>query len=828
MSDFPRLNSFRTKHAIGTISQWGEVKKKTKEKVSPKSKESNTTASHENPVTQFRGGRGRGTPDTGRGGRGRGTDRGRGSARGTRAGHAGTNGVRPVKSEANAASTDATSGWASSWDTQNESTALDASWENITPESVPAAVSEPAKPSSKPDGTRSWASMFAKPKATPPPPKSEPVPNPAETATSASLEPETDPSVTNVEGLPPPIEVEEIPSTPLVSHPDASDAADLTPPADQLTETNLEQLPDSSNPPPTATAASTAASTVDPRSAGTPLQPFPGKVRPPMGGYATTAWKATNANRSASFQRKVQEQHEAVVMPGKHGIDRATVQFGSMGLGDSSEDVDSERGEDPETRAQPPQHSPVAPRASLPSAPPQQPPFTAQAPNVEPQAAPRQAPGLPPLSHSQQDQPLTTESLANQSDYGYKQFNDRYGNQAPQPGFPQKSFEPFGQQAQGATSDAYPSSSQAPQLVPGTTAGHESSSFYSSDNQRNTYQNNLYGNYQPSQEPGSSQQRAGTVFGTSAGPQSSQYATSHGQPGRFNQEQNSGHSTPNLALPGQPPMNQPHQMPHGQHGGQHSGYYGGYPYAGYNSYSPMNYMNQPNTHLYGRDRLPFDDVRRYDDQFLSQNHPQYGYGGSQGGYGGFGSGGKQGMYGGHHQGYGISPQASYDQHSSSPANSGAFGSQLPSSGRDATAPSSLSNYGRSGSTQPAENQQQFPGSGAGSHSNVSDVFGRSGSGFQGHSQGLGGGNDENLRYNDTSKVQGPSPSHSQPGRPGSAANQQGQSGYGGYPQGSQYGGGPGGMNHQSGGHSQPNYGYGGNFGNFYGNNNRGGWGSYGH
>ena len=53
-------------------------------------------------------------------------------------------------------------------------------------------------------------------------------------------------------------------------------------------------------------------------------------------------------------------------MPGNREVDRAAVQFGAFNLnGSGDEDVDGER-EEPETRAQPPQHSPVAPELHFP------------------------------------------------------------------------------------------------------------------------------------------------------------------------------------------------------------------------------------------------------------------------------------------------------------------------------------------------------------------------------------------------------------------------------------------------------------------------------
>lgn len=629
-----------------------------------------------------------------------------------------------------------------------------------------------------------------------------------------------------------------------------------------------------------------------------------------MGGYATSAYKATGLpGRSASYQRKILEQQEAVVMPGKHAVDRTAVQFGSMGLNGNTEDldVDSDR-EEAETRAQPPQHSPIAPRAALPPAPQQQ-SFPPQLPVSEPLATPRQAPGLPPVSQQAAHQPTQhtpaeqTSQPSSQSSHPYSQFNNRYGTQAGQQEASapaQKAYEPFGQQIQQPQHqyDSYPASSQAQaqaqtqgatplhqsqsHLGAYSSAANETSSYYTSDTQRNAYQN-YYGSYgqhsqQSPQDAGASQQRIGSAFGASGGEQTSQNVGNQTQNpqaryGQAGETQTSGNSTPNPSIPSQQP--QPQQTHHmiQQHGqGQAGGQQGGYPYGPYFA-SPYYaaYMNQVSNHLYGRERPMFDDVRRYDDQYLTHN-PQFGYGGNHGAYGSGPAGGatgKQGVYGQPHQGYGISPQTSYDQHSSSPANVGAFGHQghqqsAPS--RDGAISGSLTSYGRSGSAQPSESQQQYTNSSTGNYGNVPDVFARSSSGFPGQSQGHGhqqinqsGTSDDSVRgYGDPSKVTGgPSPALGQPGgRPGSATNNvQGQAGlppsqsqsgqsqqtYGGYPnhmnhqmhgqQGSQYGAGPGalGAHHQFGAQNHQGSGYGaygaGFSGSYYGGgNNRGGWG----
>lgn len=159
---------------------------------------------------------------------------------------------------------------------------------------------------------------------------------------------------------------------PVLSEPDA-----VLPPPDDLTETNLEQVVDVSNPPATDTARSTTADSWDPRqspvsSSATPIsaahQQHQTDRSAASSGFATSALKAT-AERSArvpSLQRRVLDQEEPVRMPGNREVDRAAVKFGAFSLNDGEEDVDGER-EEPETRAQPPAESPVAhPRASLP------------------------------------------------------------------------------------------------------------------------------------------------------------------------------------------------------------------------------------------------------------------------------------------------------------------------------------------------------------------------------------------------------------------------------------------------------------------------------
>ena len=821
----------------------------------------------------FKGGRGRGGSDNSRGSRGRGGDRGRGAPRGARGGSAAPGSRAPkVDKTPPAPTTDST------WDTgpikseeavggwdqpTSDSNTLDSSWEHVQPaDAIPTP--EAPKPSSKPDGTRSWASLM-KPKPPTVPQVSKPTPSqePPEQPVSAT-------TAADMQGLPPPAPVDvaaETANTPPLSAVGSSEPTlEITPSKDELTETNVEQITDTSAGPVSMTAASTVASN-DVRSAvdsGTPLLPsHQPTLRPPMGGYATSAYKATGMpGRSASFQRKILEQQEAVVMPNNHAVDRAAVQFGSMGLNGTADDGDAESDrEEAETRAQPPQHSPVAPRASLPPVP-QQEVVPSQIPVAEPQPTPRQAPGLPPVNQQQAFPPKPTAEHSSQQGF-YSQFGTRYAAQTPQePAQPtQKPYEPFGSQIQPSQHqfDGYPTASQAPSHAPGlSSAPNDSSAYNTSDNPR--YQNYFHNYAQPQQsnQEGGSQQRAGSAFGASMAEPMPSYAAAQAQhqQGRYGQAadaQNSGHSTPNPSLPGQlVNPQQSHlmqQQSQAQGGGQHGFSHGGYPYYGGSPYYAQ-YMNQDSNPRYGGGRPMFDDARRYDDQYM-QHNAHFGYGG-QSGYGGGpfgGAGGKQGMYGQLHQAFG---QTGYDQHSASPANVGGFGQQHTAPSRDATS-SNLGAYGRTGSAQPNEGQSQF--SGAGGYGNISETYSRSQqqSGYPSQSAGLGhqqssGAEDSVRPFSDASKAPGTGPSPALGQRPGSTANQgqsnmppqpnqhgQGGQAYGAYPgqmgqQSSQYGAGQ----HQAAGQSQAAGGYGGGYGGgggfgggYYGSGGRGNWGNYG-
>ncbi|KAJ9649529.1 RNAPII degradation factor [Coniosporium apollinis] len=861
----------------GNVSQFSEVPKKTKDRSRSKVKEG-FTAGADTATASSRPARGRGGPDSARGARGR-PERGRGGFRGGRGGtQTAANGARPTSGPTSVPTTDSTA-WETSaptegkendaWDTSAAANtgeaAPEAQWGSTAASTAtPATASEGQKSSLISEGgaKKTWASMFAKPKPAPAAPKVAAMAPPlAEVGLPPTVEvPEVQEDAAQVdvepEALPVPPVADEAPEmeppTTAVEPPQATPEAEieeaalqLTPSKDELTEDNLEHLPDASVPAPTETAASTVASSRD-IGVATPLPPGqqPPISRPPMGGFATSAFKATGApGRSASFQRRIMEQQEAVVMPGNHAVDRAAVQFGSMGLnGDADLDVDDDR-EEPETRTQPPQQSPAAPRASLPPAT-RQPSLPSEAPVQDTLPTPKQA-GLPPVPQQQQQtaqqhspqNTLGAQVMPQQTPHGGPQYS-QYGRydqpilpseqSAPLP----KAYDPFSQQTSRQSHlESYPSQqqSQIQQQTPSQLGGFSSappdhSSYYTSDQTRNAY-GNFYGagygqqGNTSQQDAGASQQRTGSAFGTSAG--DSAYPTSQSQQvqSRYGEAQNSGHNTPNPTLAAQQHTGAQsqqaqhlHQQPYGQ-----SGYgYGGYPnHPYYNSPYYAAYMNQSAQHGYGG---PF--------------------------------GGKGGMYGQPHHGYGMSPQTSHDQYSSSPA-AGGFGASSMH-GRDTGLTGGLGEYSRSGSTQPTQISSQDA-----RYSGMSDPFGRSASGFPGQSQGYGqqqsahqGGTDPSdaLKPFGSDAKSGPSPSAlGQPGRPGSATNntpgvgsqsglpppQSHQQGFGGYPghlgggQGSQYGGFGGLGAHQSSAQNNQAGGYGGygsGFSNYGGSYGRGGWG----
>lgn len=831
-----------------------------------KAKEPQTTIPTESPAAPVRGGRGRA----------RGGDRGGRGGRGGRAG-AHTNGTRGAEKPAAAvapspaiaattSATPATTGDKATWSAIAEGTG--AKTEQPTggqatttttaatavPAAAAAATSAPApesvvdkskdnapKPSGIPEGTKKgWASLFAKPAPPPPQPKpaAAPAPPPAAAPEPASEKkaPKPEPEPTPAATAPAPVERGPEPVIPKAAAPPLAEApgstpattTNVTPPRDDLTKTNLEQIPDASQSAPTATVASNMGSTLD-QATATPSRATPST-------YAANTARQTGGGRAPGFQRRVMEQQEAVVMPGNHAVDRAAVQFGSMGLngdaaGTGADQLDENR-EQAETRAQPPQHSPVAPRASLPPTLAQQ-QQQHQHQQQQPQAMPtemaaptvaRPAPGLPPVPQ------------LNAADNSFADFA-RYTDA-------QKPYDPFSQQVtQPQPQPQEPFANQAPIQPTGsatTTAASEYSPFYAVD-QRLPY--NYYGAYGQAQDANVAQ-RAAAGFGGVSGAevQQPQIPTATTQPpSRYGHVDaaaaapNSGHATPNPTLPGAAAAQTPTAAQHmpGQTAAAAHSYGYGYPY--YTNPHYATYMSQMNQqHQFGRNRPMYDDARRYDDHYM-QHNTQYGYGNQYGPYSK-----AAGMYGQPH-----AAAFSYD-HASSPA-AASFSQAMP--GRDSV-------YGRTGSAQPSEAQQTAAAAaaaagGANAFGGGMDVFGRTPAGF-GQSQPISQQppvSAEETKSFDTPKAGGPSPSLAQANRPGSATNsgpgqpqaqtglpplqaqQQGQQGFGAYPHLNPPYGSLGGL----GGHQAANHqaaagygGYGGGFANYYGNTARGWGGNYGH
>lgn len=916
MSACPRLPT-PSDQCTGVVSQFSEVPKKAKDR--SRSKVPDHGASND-AAPVLRGGRGDGSRrggDSVRGGRGRGADRGRGGFRGGRGGAAASASRGPAASIPTTES--------SAWDTPSAGPDTKENAQAAEPATAAPEPQEPAAPAEPPKKT--WASMFApvaakiapvlpKPVAELLPEEIQPAPAPStetpahEAPQEPSVQADATPTPPTAEDAheEPPTTIEETPkSTPELSEKASATEVDIAPSKDELTVENVEHLPDESHPPPTETAFSTVASSKDIGSVGvatpvaTPLQAPIG--RPALGGFATSALKATSgSHRSASHARKLVEQQEAVVMPSNHAVDRAAVQFGSLNLSGNVSDLDvDEDREEAETRTQPPQHSPVTqPRASLPPAPRQAAPQAESQPE-EPVPTPKQAPGLPPVP---QQQPISQESPSHtamqpqgsQSSQPYNQFG-RYGqtgipSEAAAP--PQKPYDPFGQQIPQSNQYDYPGQQSQAQSQPGAFSSapdNFGSQYLTSEQQRSAYQNYYQGygqhNVQSQQEAGSAQQRTGSAFGSgpndSSFPQSQhsqqvrpslndsnssfsyeqlsdpashkpyhvhsgvsqqillderlggvgsertvvdmglqswerQISDEHKQTqSRYNDAQNSGHNTPNPTSSGQHPSGPAsqgqHMHQHSQQGGQ-QGHTGGYPYNHpyYGSPYYANYMNQ------------------------------FGGYGQQGGYGSFG----KGMYGQPHH-YGMSPQSSYEQHSSSPANAGGFGASSTHE-RGSGLGGGLGEYGRTASST---SQNHSSVAGAGGFGGLPDVFGRpqayshqsSYGQQQGGQQGL---TDDSLKPFGDSKSGGPSPSAlgAQPGRPGSATQntpgqgaqggpqQSHQQGFGGYPThlggNNQYAG-LGGLGHQGAGshqqqQQQTGYGNYGGFGGYGGSYSRGGWG----
>lgn len=880
---------------LGSISQWGEVSKPKKERAKPKGKSDTfTTTTAEFAPSGPRPARGgRAVPEGGRGGRGRATERGgRGGARGKSSAPA-VNGTRHKDSSELSVPTEEWNAW------DNNKTA-EAS-EHAAPEAAePAAPAAPvtasaAKPAPSPENApKTWASMLRQSTAPKPAPKPKeaPVPKPAE----APIEPLPPAEPEPVEPEPPVVEKEPTPEpeeepapapaaeVPTVVVPEVA----LPPSKDQLTETNLEQITDTSQPAPTGTARSEATDSWDPRAqapsaTATPLsasQQQHQTQRAPSSGYIATATKATErtATRTPSHPRRILEQREAVRMPGNRDqVDRAAVQFGAFSLnGPIDDDIDGDR-EEPETRPQPPEDSPVAhPRTSLPPAQPAPVPeaFPVQKPatlpptgpagmgfplyyvpsqtyvtDSAPAAAPTASSQVPPTAPSQGTSysPPLYPQLYEQSLMNYapaavqpptapsaqQQFG-RFGQPVPQePASFQatKQFESFGQQQQATATAAqnqfeggFPGQAQPaqPQAAgqPGgafSSAPSDFSSYYTADQGRNAY-NSYYVGQGFSQQQGAQGQQESSQSQRPFGGYNAQQADNLSQYPQSGAQGRfgSGSATDNQASAATtqgPSATQGQAVPTAQ--GQTHG------------------QQQP--HDYPYNNHPYY-TNPYYSNYMSYQNSAYGQGGYGAPYG-------KGALGYQPNQYGMSPQGPH-AYGTSPA--GAFGQSTLH--RESGVGGGLGDYARGASAQSGQ-QQGLGGSGFGG---MHDTFGR-GSAYQ--SQGGQGFNapgpqagsvpsaaDDLKPFGDSKATGGPSPSLGAAARPGSAANnapsqtglpppqsaqQGGLSGIGGYGypshlqghglHGSQSGAGGYGMSASGGQGHQSTYGAGG-----YGNQSYGG------
>ncbi|KAF5671790.1 hypothetical protein FHETE_4003 [Fusarium heterosporum] len=779
-------NEAVTRIAEGTISQWGEVSK-PKKASRAKAKDQAPASSNDATSTGARAARGGRAVSEGGRGRGRATERGGRSTRG-RPTAAPTNGAKDTA--ALSIPTEESSAWGTKEpkaDTQEDN-------EPIAEE--PAISAEAAKPAAP--AVKTWASMLRQnvpPKPQPKPKEAPAAPQPAAETTESESAPEPlEPEPQAVpepepETAPAPTADEAEEATPVadtatpadITHVNVEPEVALLPSKDELTESNLEQVVDDSQPPPEGTVASTAADSWDPRQnpgsvSATPISAAQQQHAPPSG-FAATAAKATaerTTRMPSHHQRRVLDQEEAVRMPGNREVDRAAVQFGAFSL-NGDEDIDGDR-EEPETRAQPPADSPVThPRTSLPpvtqAAVPDsfaQKPASAVAPIAAPTGMALFSKSMSQLNADQSTAPAAqTQAQAQipgQGPASSAQQYGRFGQAGAQDSMAaaQKPLDPFNQQsaAQPPFDNFASQTSQAQQ--PGgafSSAPSDYASYYTANQpDRNPY--NYYGQQfgqqggQGQQDATASQQRSFGSYGASQADNLSQYPQSglHNQPrfgGSAADAQNSGNSTPNPTT--QAAQQQPQQPGQQQQPGQGS---------------------QPQSH---GQQYPGYNHPYYSNPYYHQYYSGYGQGG-------FGPYGKGGMYG---QPY--APNAPYDQ-ASSPAGFG-----QTSLHRDSGLGSGLGDYGRVATTQAGSQ----PGLGGSSFGSVHDTFSRGASSYQSQGQSFnspgqpGNATADDLKpFGDSKAASGPSPSLGG-ARPGSATNAPtGQSGlpppqnvggYGGYP-----------------------------------------------
>ncbi|CAK7224692.1 RNAPII degradation factor [Sporothrix bragantina] len=859
-----------TRIAEGTISQWDEVskpKKAAKPKTSaPAAAESARPARRE----------GAGLDKTRGRVNARATERGGRSARGRTVPPAAANGTRTEAPLS--VPTEESQAWEGQKTADEEPAAVAApttSTSTIAPSSAPAAAAP-----------KTWASMLrqtvvpapkpiSKPKEAAPPAQKAPeaadsLPPPSSAPAPPTEDPEATPIANAAEPAPAAADAAVAPATKEAAAPDVAVPATvvvpevaIAPSTDALTESNLEQVDDDSHPPETDTIRSETADSWDPRSAAPPGISTPISASHQQhaakalgSGYAATASKATGADRTAvrtpSYSRRILDQEEAVRMPVNRDVDRAAVQFGALNF-NGDEDIDGDR-EEPETRTQPPDDSPVAhPRASLPPvAPPASVPdaFGAQkqatpaaaaastatptASSTLPSAPAASAPVAPPTG------PAAQTAAQNTQQYG------RYGQDSS--AFGQKPFDAYGQpnQAQPSSNSQYdnyqgiPTSSQAQQAPAAySSAPGEYSQYFTSDAQSRMPQyNNYYQAYgqqaaQGHQDGAQSQRPYGGYDSLSQYPQS-------GGASRFGagaaaasnaaaDAQNSGSTTPNPPVAGQPQSQQQQQGgAQGQHGQQQhqASQYQNYNHPYYTNPYYSQYMNQYNA-------------------FGAQNSYNAPYGG-------------KGGYGNSHHPY-MNPQNQYD-HNASQASGGFGGASSLHRGAGGAESSGLgsaglSDYGRVGAAGQAA--PGFGGDNSYGRGGASSYQSQAGQGYGAQQSQVGSqqsGADDLKPYGDASK--GAAGANSSLARPGSATNTQpaqssglpppqssqqgGVGGYGGYPSHLQQHG-AGGLhgNNQSvagaGGYGNQNHGnnpygsygqHGQGFGNnYYGNQQqRGGWG----
>ena len=838
----------------GTISQWGEVSKTKKTSAKPKSKDSANIPGHTDLSAGGRAARG-GRGDSARGARARGSERARGGRGRAAAVTATTNGHRNKENQELSVPTEEASGWGKTT-TTDDATTTTSVWgtpattsANATSTPAPATtttatttdITQPTSSRPQPPPQKTWASMLrqsTQPKPAPKP-KEAPAPKPAEV-----IEP-----LPPAEPAAPPVpepqaeEPTEEPAKPAAPAPTeqpkvVEPEVALPLPEDDLTKQNLAQLPDESHPPATATAASTAADSWDPRQAQatsaavTPLSASQAQHQTTRGassGYAATALKATErpTARGPTHQRRLLEQEEAVRMPGNREVDRAAVQFGAFSLNGTEDDIDGDR-EDPETRGQPPLESPSQPRATLPPAPQQPTPIPDAFPPAQKPAAslPQQSPSagkiLGPVQPRQvenitNDGPATSVApptgpaaataqrmsqypqlshptnaiAAPQAPSANQQFGRFSHVTAQEPaGFPQKPYESFAQQQPAATSaasfDSFPAATTqapGPQNSAFSSAPDYSSYYAAEQHGRGAY--NYYGHHgqhgaQNHHDGPNSQSRGFGAYNASQNDNLSQYPQSAAQQSRFGSAAAAAAAAAAAEAQnsGHNTPNPPSQTPQQQQATTQAGQ------------PQSNLHQQPHGNQY-----PYAHPYYSSPYYASYMHQQFGAAYGQAGYGG-GPYGKGAMYGQPHQ-YGMSPQGPYD-HASSPATSG-FG-QSSLGGRDSALGSSMDNYGRASSTQSAA--QGGLGSGFGG---IPDTFGRGGSAYPQAGQAFGNPNaqsshavssaDDLKPYGEPKTAGGPSPSLAAAARPGSATNntpsasglpppqsgQQGIGAYGGYP-----------------------------------------------